>query len=82
MERSERDTLQRDLVALADGDREAFHPVFVRLWPLLRGFAARALDERHLPCRHPAEAHPHRDVHDMEGCGERGEVGAVHMGAA
>ncbi len=46
MERSERDTLQRDMVALADGDREAFHPVFVRLWPLLRGFAARALDDR------------------------------------
>src|SRR5436305_5863829 len=28
---------------MADGDREAFHPVFVCLWPLLRGFAARCL---------------------------------------
>lgn len=46
MERSERDSLQRDLAALADGDREAFHPIYLRLWPMLRGFAARALDER------------------------------------
>ncbi len=28
---------------LADGDRDAFHPVFVALLPLLRGFAARAV---------------------------------------
>jgi RNA polymerase sigma-70 factor (ECF subfamily) len=44
VERAERQALQRDLVALADGDRGAFHPIFVRLWPLVRGFAARALD--------------------------------------
>ncbi|HVT14852.1 MAG TPA: sigma factor [Thermoanaerobaculia bacterium] len=43
MERAERERLQRDLEQLADGDREAFHPVFVRLWPLLRGFAVRCL---------------------------------------
>jgi RNA polymerase sigma-70 factor (ECF subfamily) len=43
MERIEREALQRQIVRLADGDRDAFHPVFVRLWPLLRGFAARFL---------------------------------------
>ena len=43
MERVEQEALQRDLAQLADGDRDAFHPVFVRLWPLLRGFAARCL---------------------------------------
>ena len=43
MERVEREALQRQLAQLADGDRDAFHPVFVRLWPLLRGFAARCL---------------------------------------
>ena len=36
---------------LADGDREAFHPVFVRLWPLLRGFVAR-----HLPAEDAEDA--------------------------
>ncbi len=50
MERIERESLQRQIVQLADGDREAFHPVFVRLWPLLRGFAARCL--------------PHEDAED------------------
>jgi RNA polymerase sigma factor (sigma-70 family) len=43
VERVEREALQRHLEELADGDRDAFHPVFVRLWPLLRGFAARCL---------------------------------------
>lgn len=43
MERVEREALQRHLERLADGDRDAFHPVFVRLWPLLSGFAARCL---------------------------------------
>jgi RNA polymerase sigma-70 factor (ECF subfamily) len=38
-----RKELQREMTRLADGDREAFHPVFVRLWPLLNGFAARQL---------------------------------------
>jgi len=43
VERVEREVLQRHLERMADGDRDAFHPVFVRLWPLLRGFAARCL---------------------------------------
>jgi RNA polymerase sigma factor (sigma-70 family) len=43
VERVEREALQRQLAELADGDRAAFHPVFVRLWPLVRGFAARCL---------------------------------------
>jgi RNA polymerase sigma factor (sigma-70 family) len=43
VERVEREALQRHLERLADGDRDAFDPVFVRLWPLLRGFAARCL---------------------------------------
>jgi RNA polymerase sigma-70 factor (ECF subfamily) len=38
-----RAALQRDMVRLADGDRAAFEPVFARLWPLLRGVAARQL---------------------------------------
>jgi RNA polymerase sigma factor (sigma-70 family) len=40
---AERRRLHEDLTRLADGDREAFHPVFVCLWPLLRRFAARHL---------------------------------------
>jgi RNA polymerase sigma factor (sigma-70 family) len=43
VERREREALQGYLERLADGDREAFPPVFLRLWPLLRGFAARCL---------------------------------------
>jgi RNA polymerase sigma factor (sigma-70 family) len=43
VDRAEREALQRQLERLADGDRDAFHPLFVRLWPLLRGFAARCL---------------------------------------
>jgi RNA polymerase sigma-70 factor (ECF subfamily) len=43
VDRPSRRQLQEDLVRLADGDREAFHPVFVALLPLLRGFACRAL---------------------------------------
>jgi len=35
--------LQQDLTRLADGDREAFHPVFVALLPILRRFASRSL---------------------------------------
>jgi RNA polymerase sigma-70 factor (ECF subfamily) len=31
------------MTALAQGEREAFHPVFERLWPLLRGFVGRHL---------------------------------------
>jgi RNA polymerase sigma-70 factor (ECF subfamily) len=43
VDRVQREALHRDLARLADGDRDAFHPVFVRLWPLLRGFAGRHL---------------------------------------
>jgi RNA polymerase sigma-70 factor (ECF subfamily) len=39
----ERAALQQDLTALARGERVAFEPVFRRLWPLVRGFAARCL---------------------------------------
>jgi len=39
----QRAALQRDLTALARGDRSAFDPVFRRLWPLARGLAARCL---------------------------------------
>lgn len=35
--------VQRLLTALARGEREAFDPLFERLWPLVRGFAARCL---------------------------------------
>jgi RNA polymerase sigma-70 factor (ECF subfamily) len=48
VDRVQREALQRDLARLADGDRDAFHPVFVRLWPLVRGFVGR-----HVP---PGEA--------------------------
>jgi RNA polymerase sigma-70 factor, ECF subfamily len=48
---AQRDALQRDMARLADGDREAFHPVFVRLWPLLRGFLGR-----HLPLEDAEDA--------------------------
>jgi RNA polymerase sigma-70 factor (ECF subfamily) len=43
LEREARATLQRDLTRLADGDREAFGSVFVRLWPVVRDFAKRQL---------------------------------------
>jgi RNA polymerase sigma factor (sigma-70 family) len=39
----ERAALQAELTALAEGDRAAFDPLYRRLWPLLRGFAARCL---------------------------------------
>ncbi len=43
MDAGGRAALQRDLTALARGDRAAFDPVFRLLWPLLRGFAGRCL---------------------------------------
>ena len=43
MDQASRQRLQEDLSRLADGDREAFHPVFVTLLPVLRRFTARAL---------------------------------------
>jgi RNA polymerase sigma-70 factor (ECF subfamily) len=41
--REARAELDRDMRRLADGDRRAFEPVFHRLWPLVREFAARHL---------------------------------------
>jgi RNA polymerase sigma-70 factor (ECF subfamily) len=38
-----RSALQKELTALAHGERAAFDPLFARLWPLLRGFARRFL---------------------------------------
>ena len=43
MDQASRRRLQQDLTRLADGEREAFHPVFEALLPLLRAFAARSL---------------------------------------
>ena len=45
MDRGVRDELQRDLARLADGDRDAFHPVFVRVWPLVRAFVRRQVQD-------------------------------------
>jgi RNA polymerase sigma factor (sigma-70 family) len=39
----ERAALQQELTALSRGERAAFDPLFRRLWPLLRAFAARCL---------------------------------------
>lgn len=41
MTRDEREQLSALLAGLADGDRDAFTPMFSRLWPLLRSFASR-----------------------------------------
>jgi len=38
-----RQRLREQLARLADGDREAFHPVFLALHPILRRFAGRHL---------------------------------------
>ena len=43
MDHGARAALQRGMCRLAEGDREAFEPVFSALWPVLRAFAARAL---------------------------------------
>jgi RNA polymerase sigma factor (sigma-70 family) len=43
VDQASRGRLQQDLTRLADGDREAFHPVFAALFPLLRRFALRHL---------------------------------------
>jgi len=45
MDGSERRRLQSGLSRLADGDRDAFPPVFHALWPLLRRFAGRMLQD-------------------------------------
>ena len=43
MDQAARRRLTEQMARLADGDREAFHPVFVVLCPLLRRFAAREI---------------------------------------
>lgn len=43
MEREERRQIDAWMVRLADGDRSAFEPLFVALWPILRRFAERSL---------------------------------------
>lgn len=39
----DRRELSQLLARLADGERDAFHPAFVRLWPHVRDFAGRVL---------------------------------------
>jgi RNA polymerase sigma-70 factor (ECF subfamily) len=43
VDRVQRLELQRQLTRLAEGDRDAFHPVFNLLWPVLSALAGRAL---------------------------------------
>jgi RNA polymerase sigma factor (sigma-70 family) len=43
MDSGGRAALQAELAALARGDRTAFDPLFRRIWPVVRGFAARTL---------------------------------------
>ncbi|MEJ7729822.1 MAG: sigma-70 family RNA polymerase sigma factor [Polyangiaceae bacterium] len=43
LKRADREQIDRWMTALADGDRNAFAPLYAALWPRLRAFAARAL---------------------------------------
>ncbi|MBK9259939.1 MAG: sigma-70 family RNA polymerase sigma factor [Polyangiaceae bacterium] len=43
MNQVEREQLHQAMVRLADGDRSAFDPVFVTIWPILRRFALRVM---------------------------------------
>ncbi|MBX7083175.1 MAG: sigma-70 family RNA polymerase sigma factor [Nannocystaceae bacterium] len=43
MDPAERRAISTWMARLADGDREAFTPLFERLWPVVRSFTARAL---------------------------------------
>jgi RNA polymerase sigma-70 factor (ECF subfamily) len=43
MDSGGRAALQKELTALVRGDRTAFDPLFRRMWPLVRAFAARTL---------------------------------------
>jgi RNA polymerase sigma-70 factor (ECF subfamily) len=42
---AERRRLREDLIRLADGDRDAFVPVYQALWPIAQRFCARALPD-------------------------------------
>ncbi len=44
MDRQQGEELQRSMVRLADGDRSAFRPVYETIWPIVRRFAARSLE--------------------------------------
>lgn len=41
MDQRRREALERAVVRLADGDRDAFDEVYVAVWPLVRSFARR-----------------------------------------
>jgi RNA polymerase sigma-70 factor (ECF subfamily) len=43
VERGKKELLHSLMLRLADGERAAFDPLYELLWPLLRGFAQRAL---------------------------------------
>jgi RNA polymerase sigma factor (sigma-70 family) len=43
VDQADRGRLHDDLTRLADGDREAFHPVYVALLPVVRRFTSRSL---------------------------------------
>lgn len=45
MEREAQAALQALMIRLADGDRAAFDPLFVLLWPLIHRFARQALNQ-------------------------------------
>lgn len=45
MDAHTRRRLSDDVARLADGDRTAFDPVYVAVWPLLRGFCTRLLGD-------------------------------------
>jgi RNA polymerase sigma-70 factor (ECF subfamily) len=45
MDAAQRRELQRAMTRLADGDRSAFHPVFILAWPVVRAFAYSLLRE-------------------------------------
>jgi DNA-directed RNA polymerase specialized sigma24 family protein len=47
LEQQERESIQRAMIALSEGDRAAFHPIFAALWPLLLRFSRRALGDAH-----------------------------------
>jgi RNA polymerase sigma factor (sigma-70 family) len=48
LEQGEREAIQRAMIALSEGDRAAFQPIFAALWPLLRRFSRRALGDAQL----------------------------------
>ena len=43
MDSGSREAIQKELTALARGDRAAFDPLFERLWPLVQGLTRRCL---------------------------------------